>query len=58
MPATSEDMRQAACVALSIKKGETPRSYAEKKGGTALSMLDMTEEQLEEDRKLWTPSNT
>jgi len=51
MPATSERMKRAACLALSIKRGETPRSYA--KSEEILSMVDsMTEEQLEDYCKL------
>jgi len=43
MPATSEDMRKKFCIALSIKRGETPRSYSPE----AAEMADsMTEEQL------------
>jgi len=29
MPATSESQRELFCVALSIKRGETPASYSE-----------------------------
>lgn len=47
MPATSEDMRTAACVAYSVKKGETPISYIEKRRGAAWDMYNsMTLEQL------------
>ena len=45
MPAISERQQGAACVAYSIKKGETPRSYAKSK--EILDMVDsMTLEQL------------
>lgn len=43
MPAETEKMRRAACVALSIKRGESPRWV----GKAARQMADsMTEEQL------------
>jgi len=39
----SEDQKKLACIALSMKRGETPRSYSEE----AAKMADsMTEEQL------------
>jgi hypothetical protein len=43
MPATSENMRKLACVALSIKRGETPESYSAEGAKMAKGM---TEEQL------------
>jgi len=47
MPATSERQQGAACVAYSIKKGETPRSYA--KSEEILGMVDsMSLEQLKD----------
>jgi len=30
MPATSEKQRKLFCIALSIKKGDTPKSYSKK----------------------------
>lgn len=45
MPSTSENQQTLACIALSIKRGETPRSYSKK----AAEMADsMSEEQLRE----------
>lgn len=47
MPAASETQRRAACVALSIKRGETARSYAKSK--EILGMVDsMSEQQLKD----------
>lgn len=47
MPATSERQKRAACFALSIKRGETPRS--EVTSEEILNMADsMTEEELKE----------
>jgi len=44
MPARSEAQRRLAAIALSIKRGETPRSYSQE----AAHMADsMTEAQLE-----------
>ena len=43
MPATSEAQRTLACIALAIKRGETPKSYSKQ----AAKMADsMSEEQL------------
>lgn len=45
MPATSEDQRTLFCIALSIKRGKTKRSYSAK----AADMADsMSEKQLED----------
>ena len=45
MPATSEDQRKLMCVALSMKRGKTPKSYSKQ----AAKMCDeMTEAQLKE----------
>lgn len=47
MPANTERQRRAACVALAIKRGETPRSYAKSK--EILGMVDsMSEQQLKD----------
>lgn len=43
MPAVSENMRKLSCVALAIKRGETPESYSAEGAKMAKSM---TEEQL------------
>ena len=43
-PAVSENQRTLACIALAIKRGETPRSYS----AEAAKMADsMSEEELE-----------
>lgn len=43
MPAESEDQKTLACIALSMKRGETPKTYSE----SAAEMADsMSEEQL------------
>jgi len=43
MPATSENQKTLFCIALAIKRGETPRSYS----AEAAKMADeMSEEQL------------
>jgi len=45
MPATSENQRTLMCIALSIKRGKTPKSYS----AQAAKMADsMTEEQLKD----------
>lgn len=45
MPATSENQRKLFCIALSMKRGETPKSYS----AQAAKMCDqMSEEQLKE----------
>jgi hypothetical protein len=38
MPATSEKQRTLACIALSIKKGETKKSYSQQAAEMAESM--------------------
>ena len=43
MPAKSEAQRRAAGMALSIKRGKTPKSKAK---GAVKSMLDMSEKEL------------
>ena len=45
MPASSEKQRSMMCVALSIKRGETPASYSEK---AAKMASEMSEKQLED----------
>jgi len=45
MPATSENQRQLFCIALSIKRGETPESYSAKAAKMAETM---SEEELRE----------
>lgn len=45
MPADSENQRVTACIALAIKRGETPASYSKQAAEMAESM---TEEQLED----------
>jgi len=45
MPATSEDQRTLFCIALAIKRGETPKSYS----AQAAKMAEtMSEEQLKD----------
>jgi len=45
MPATTENQRQLFCIALSIKRGETPASYS----AEAAKMAEtMSEEQLKD----------
>jgi len=44
MPATSDDQKTLACIALSIKRGKTSPGYSQKAAEMAESM---TEEQLE-----------
>lgn len=43
MPATSESQRKLFCIALSIKRGETPASYSKQ---AAKMASEMSEEQL------------
>ena len=43
MPSTSENQKTLACIALSIKRGETPESYSKQAAEMAKSM---SEEQL------------
>lgn len=45
MPATSEKQKRLFCVALSIKKGDTPASYSKQ---AAKMASEMSEEQLAE----------
>ena len=45
MPSSSEAQRKLFCVALSIKRGETPASYSKQ---AAKMASEMTEEQLVE----------
>ena len=45
MPATSEEQRKLMCIALSIKRGETPASYSKEASRLA---NEMSEEQLQE----------
>jgi len=53
MPSTSPKMRTAACIAYSVKKGETSVGYIKKRGGAAWDMYNsMTLEQLRDYCKL------
>lgn len=45
MPSVSENQRKLMCIALSIKKGETPASYSKEAARLA---SEMSEEQLAE----------
>ena len=45
MPSVSESQRKLFCIALSIKKGETPKSYSKQ---AAKMAEQMTEEQLKD----------
>jgi hypothetical protein len=40
MPATSEQQRKLFCVALSMKRGETPKSYSQQAAKMADSMSE------------------
>jgi len=45
MPATSENQRKLMCIALSIKKGDTPSSYSKQ---AAKMASEMSEQQLKD----------